>query len=459
MPLLNLPPEVFTQIVGALVESEGKYRIRNVVDYRLVCRKSALIVPILELTCIDAFSKFVTASLIDCAAKLDIAEPTYGFLDDDYYLHRHFSTDTLCKKVLLGIDKHPLVANVSLLVGNLVEREWPLSNEASEQLRERYARNVCDAIRALGYDRFCSLASRQEVSDATDTADSQAAGSAAVGNVQMLLNNISTIEDILTARANPLPNPLEAAVAANQAEMVEVMLRWVLATVKGPWETGTWDEMRSVGRGLVEALRVAVRISHDAIGKMILQALTKDWSLAGSVHRRLVKQLYEDCVRYGNSKIFMTARYWKRHGQLPDSSIDPDLFDKLTKDKFLYVVRRGRPSLLRYIVKTGLVNANLIEDETPLWLILKSRRYRMAKALLQAGADIDGLAPGQTRTAYWRSYEERHGNDQYFLIDEGADTRRMSEHGTPRDSNKEYMKPHIRTECHFHEFYSWERYF
>ena len=412
MPLLNLPPEVFIHIVGALVEIVGKYRIKHVAHYRLICRKSALIVSGLDLTCIDTFNKFVTANLIDYAAKLDIAKPTsYGVLDDDYYLHRLFSTDILCKKVLLADDKHPLVAKVSLLIESLVEREWPLSKEASEQLRERYARNVCDAIRALGYDCFYSLASKQEFSDAANTADSQAAGSAAVGNVQMLLNNISTIEDILTARASPLPNPLEAAVAANQVEMVEVMLKWILATVRGPLETGTWEEMRSVGRGLVEALRIAVRISRDAIRKMILQVLTKDLSLARSVHRRSVKQLYGDCVRFENSTIFMTARHWKRYEQLPDSSTDPGLFDKLTKDELRYVIKRGQPSLLRYLVETGLVNANLIEDETPLWLTLKSRHYRMAKVLLQEGADIDGLAPGQKRTAYWRSYVECRGND------------------------------------------------
>lgn len=75
----------------------------------------------------------------------------------------------------------------------------------------------------------------------------------------------------------------------------------------------------------------------------------------------------------------------------------------------------------------------------------------MAKALLQEGADIDGMALAATHTAYWRAYGYGYEDDQWFLINKGANTRRMSEHGKPRDPQKQYGKARICTGNRKHE--------
>ena len=113
------------------------------------------------------------------------------------------------------------------------------------------------------------------------------------------------------ANREHFPKAIEVAVAANQREMVDIILTWVLATVRGHGEMGWWDEMRVVSHGLVEAVRVVVKMSRGDVGKIILQVLTNNRALALSVRRSLVRQLYEDCVQRGNSAFSSTALYWK----------------------------------------------------------------------------------------------------------------------------------------------------
>jgi hypothetical protein len=183
----------------------------------------------------------------------------------------------------------------------------------------------------------------------------------------------------------------------------------------------------------------------------------EDKFLAGSVRLLQVKAMYEDCVKYGNTTFFSTALGWKTYEELPRNT-DANLFEKLCTRDLLFVVRRGIPWLLRSLIRSGRVDVHLLKRETPLWLTLKARRHKMAEVVLEEGADIDAVAPGQTDSAYWRAHEEAHGDDQWVLIGKGADTRRMSEHGTPVDPKKQRYVPPIRTKCHYHDFDAWTPY-
>lgn len=146
------------------------------------------------------------------------------------------------------------------------------------------------------------------------------------------------------------------------------MLKRTLARVGGRQEISTWDEMRTIGHSLTEVLRVAVRTLHDTIGNMIMEWWTKNRTVVDSVRRSQVRQLQEDCVPYGDSTFFSTVLHWKKHRKLPVSSSDPDLYNKLSKGDFLHVVKKGLPTLLRHLIKTARVGANLIDGKTPLWL-------------------------------------------------------------------------------------------
>lgn len=122
--------------------------------------------------------------------------------------------------------------------------------------------------------------------------------------------------------------------------------------------------------------------------------------------------------------------------------------------EFSYVYRRALPILIHHLVKTGIINPNYIEGELPLWLALEARKYKEAKVLIDCGADINRIVPGQQQTAYWKAYDEGYGDAQWYLIKWGADTRPMNEHGTPRTPETKLETPEIRLKDGFTK--NWE---
>lgn len=229
-----------------------------------------------------------TANLVEHAAYDNIVKSMSHRLDDNCR-HRLLGSAKSQRSIALGNKKHELVQNLTTLVESLVEREWASGDKAVEELRVQYAKNICDAIQTGQYGRllFGGRTTRHRGPDSLQPV--VVAAYAAVGNVQMFLNNVHTIEDIFKAGDKEFPSSLNAAVAANQTEMVNVIHEWLLATVRGPWETGDWEEMRYVARGLARALRVAIRMFRDIIGHMILQTLSREKNLAKSVFQPLIR--------------------------------------------------------------------------------------------------------------------------------------------------------------------------
>jgi hypothetical protein len=415
----------------------------------------------MKLTTTGTFNKFILYNNIDTAAKIELAARSGRIGNEVLILN---NTEILCRKVLCRVEADTIVGNISRIIDDIVTYTWPLSAEASEQLRVEYARSICDCMRALKDDFILGFLGRKTSQESHTSPSLLPAAFAAVGDAQLFLNNVSSIEDILTAckdffpynQEDIFPNALNAAVAAGQHNMVDLILRYLVTTVKGPWETGTWDEMRTVARGLVEALGVAIRTSHDVLGETILQCLVKNKALAGSVHQSALKKLYESCVRFGNTRFFYKALYWKRDDQLPDLSRGSRPTDQLSRDELTYIMCRGPSRLLRHIIKTGGVSLIDVDGETPLWLALKVQKYRMATVLLEEGADIEGLAPGRKLTAYWRAYKNNDGDAQWLLISKGADTRSMSKHGTPRKPPASDRKPDIMIWGGRHKFENWK---
>jgi hypothetical protein len=352
------------------------------------------------LNAIGTFNDFFTVSLVERAVRNNIAYSTSCPPSHDNYGQRLFVSATLQRRITLGKDKHPLIKSLTTLVDSLVEREWPSSDKAADELRWQYTKHVCNALRAVPYDElFFPMESKLWCSSPTSVQAVIVAACAAVGNVQMFLNNAHSIKDVLEAGDEAFPNALEAAVAANQTAMVEVILKWLLATVKGPWETGTWNEMRSVSRGLLNALRVAVRTSRDTIAHTILEIFRKQKVLAESVRWSQLKELYEDCVKYGDTTFFPMALSWKEYKELPKSS-DPDSITKICTDDLPYIVQRALPRLLRNLIGSGRVDVKFVEAKLDIWLIPESRRYKRVKALLKERTNIDAVAPNETLSTY-----------------------------------------------------------
>lgn len=442
------------------------------------------------LICVDVFDDFISESIVRHAAEDNLVKPKYP-VSGQTSRHPVFSTAILQKKIALGRDKHPLLEDITALVDALLEREWlsdPDGGVAAE-IRARYTKNLCDAFRALDYNRLDHNFRRWD-SGRGALESCMVAVSAAIGHVRMLPNIAHSLKDILEADEDPhrfkviqrlsnvlnvtvatdpaavmfcgakrFPNALDAAVAANQTETVDSILKWLVYTVRGPWEStkGTWDEMRYVAKAIMDALIIAVRLGHNNIGKLIVEVFIERDVLAKSINYDQVKSLYEECVKCGNDKFFCIALIWKKDGKIREPS-EQSLSAPLCAEDLPYVVRWALPCLLRALIRRGKINVDVItyrytdpsrpKVETPLWITLSARQYKMVAVLLEEGADINGVAPGQTHSAYWRAFEEGYGNDQWFLIHNGADTKR---------ENRQEGQPEIRTKYgNFHAFEKWE---
>jgi hypothetical protein len=249
-----------------------------------------------------------------------------------------------------------------------------------------------------------------------------AAGAAAIGNVQMFLNHISNVYDILQA-APHFPNALDAAVAANQKEMIDVILRYILTTVEGPWTTRTWCEMRKAAVGLFNALRIAVRLHHHDIANMLLSTLARNNSPGQTIPLTSHRLLHEDCVQYGNVEFYGLALYYKRHKAWPSKDCNEangNLVEH-SEDEVRYLLKRCNKWMLRRLIETKHLDPNCVgQANTPIFLALTVRRQQLIKVLVAAGADIDGLPRTGSSHAMHRALDCSWMADFLFLKGLGA---------------------------------------
>ena len=372
------------------------------------------------------------------------------------YFVRLLYTQVLCYKVTRRLDPnsrnladHRLVEGLSKTVKRLMPRQSTLSNDAVQYLRSQYARKVCDALRSIGYKRYEELVSPTYKYDKAFLDSMLPIARAAIGNKKVLRLVSSSLKDATSCRKTVLPNILEAAVAAGQKDLVVEMLETYTATGGlDKSKINTRAERRTVADAMGAALRVAARLSRNSIGFQIIDFFRHNWDSLGSlVSLSTIRGIYDDCVEYGNTGLYSTVLYWKRKMKLPESSTDLEL--QLTEFDFSYVYRRALPVLVHHLVKTGILNPNYINGKSPLWLALEARKYKAAKLLIDCGADINRVLPDQQQTAYWKAYDDGDGDAQWYLIKWGADTRPMSEHGTPGTPGTSLSIPRIRLKNEF----------
>jgi hypothetical protein len=341
-----------------------------------------------------------------------------------------------------------------MAVKELVVLQGPLSNNTTKRLRLQYARNVCDAVKGLGFTEHEKRVSPQHKYEELFPVGMLLIARAAIGDTQILPLYCSTFEDVITPLVSFLPNILDAAVAGGHVNLVDESLDLLLTHVWDRSQIGTWDEMRIVANAIGDALRVAVRLSRNEVGLLIINFLRNHWNPLGkSMKRQTVRKIYDDCVEFGNTALYSTVLYWKREDELPEPGANLRL--KLTKFEFGYVCRHALPILIQHLINTGILKPDNIEGESPLWLALQARKYRAAKALIDGRANIDGILPGRQLTAYCQARRDENGDAQWYLITWGADTRDMCYHGTDKCMPK--WKPDIRINSAFDkEYEKWE---
>ena len=330
-------------------------------------------------------------------------------------------------------DDHTLFDNISTLVEELLEQTGfrASDNKDAAEVRMRFTKNLCDMLRIYQYETLVSCGFAGSVYAGSRKKFLLMVGSA-IGHEKTFRTNFSgDIEDILGAGHLSYPSALNAAVAANKQSVALRHLYWLLTQVKRrpvdfvPGSRNLWK----VAMGMINALRIAIRLGHDTVGELILQAFASNENLVSSLSWYPVREMYRDCVKYGNCALFSIALYWKNNKEVLKST-DPCLSEPLKLKDFLNVAHYGTPGLLRGLIRNGRIDVNLmhldccnrqeVKLETPLWLTLQDRCYRMAKVLLEEGADIEGIPPGQKKTAYFRAIDTYNGDAQWFLLRHGA---------------------------------------
>lgn len=294
--------------------------------------------------------------LLGAVARADVPEMVIDYATFTQ-LFQHHAGKTLFRYVMrLPTSCSTFIAFLKRFVDELVSVKCPLTPESTEDLCEQYTRHICHAATALSPDTLQSLIQKMTVGSAQPVGivrSIAAAGAAAIGNVQMFLDYISNIHDILRT-APHFPNALDAAVAANQKEMTNVILRYILATVKEPWKTGTWYEMRQAAVGLFNTLRIAIRLHHHDIANMLRSTLAQNNLLGHSIPPTSRRLLHEDCVQYSNVESYGLALYYKRYKAWPwdgCNKANGNLVEP-TKDEVGYLLKRCSKWILRRLIET-----------------------------------------------------------------------------------------------------------
>jgi hypothetical protein len=150
----------------------------------------------------------------------------------------------------------------------------PASSDARRHLRGRYAGDICNALRALGMRYFIKLLAHWTEIEQRKVDDTLLAAAAAVGNEETFLYFVHHVNDVWQAHGRYFPNALDAAVAAAQTDMVKTILEYVIQQVKGLSSWPAWKSVKQTASGLLQSLRLAVRLRHADIAHMIFEVLS-----------------------------------------------------------------------------------------------------------------------------------------------------------------------------------------
>ncbi|KAG9197321.1 hypothetical protein G6514_001881 [Epicoccum nigrum] len=316
----DLPCELLAETVSYVAVAESKeLAASSLVGHRLVCGKFNIL--IVNNLCIDPGN-----------AKL-----TTDGDEEHVYRMRLLSTEIVNWKINNKRIDHPLVRSLSETIDKLVLRMGPMDCRISEQLRQQYAKNLCDVVKGLGYECFNNLVSTQEEKyDKVNPECILSIAQAAVGGTQFLDRAEPTLQDVLSKKAFFLPSILETAVAANEANLVDRLLKRLVIL---------YGEERSA-RAVAVAIRATVRLSGNTIRFLVFDFLKRHHNILGKcIRTSSVHLMKQDCIEYGNTGLLDTIMWWIWADEVPDRS-RIDLRTLLTNYDIWCILRHPKASFI-----------------------------------------------------------------------------------------------------------------
>ncbi|KAF3053509.1 hypothetical protein E8E11_010948 [Didymella keratinophila] len=256
--LLDLPPEIFEQIIDHLVHIE---KAKSLFRHRGVCR---------------TFDKYVLARRVEAVVQHAKLEQSHDISVYDAEMTPWSRGPFYCGHVVPMAT--PIWRNywsmavgefIPTIIENLIDfGPRPVSSDARRHLRARY---------------FIRLLAQWTEVEQRKVDDTLLAAAAAVGDEEIFLYFVYHVNDVWQADGRYFPNALDAAVAAGQKNMVKTILEYVTNEVKGLSSWRAWESVKKTGSGLLQSLRLAVRFGHTDIAHMIFEILSANKRINDSI--------------------------------------------------------------------------------------------------------------------------------------------------------------------------------
>lgn len=256
------------------------------------------------------------------------------------------------------------------IAGALVIKAEPTDLEEHCLLRARYAECICEAVATVDCVSLTWLSEHDENREGL-LEHVLPAAAAATGSIKAFEETVNGAENVFKADQKYFPNILKAAVAANQLDIVRI----VVARIQLALHEATRYTIGSIQKGVHQALSFALRTHRNHSASLILQAaFVNDSFISGGC-------LFELCVTEGNAELIEPIVHHLRSKEWSKAESETDENDILPRRKIDFLLEYGSADLVRHIINKQMFDANA-----------HHHRSRMAQSIDPEGAQDPGNA-------------------------------------------------------------------
>jgi hypothetical protein len=314
-----------------------------------------------------------------------------------------------------SVDNSPGIKFIKTIV-NCVNARWRCP---SDLLRKQTAAAICSAIMSLDPHHLLDELRSAPAVPAVQFSDLVPALAAAVGEQNVLSSNVSSPTDLFASHTRIFPTAFDAAVTASNTAVLQWQLDYVIGEIKKLHRSSRGDLLTLAGKNVTIAIKIAFRQRKHAAGEMLFAALYTLRGLATEAQMRLGWQtfgrfgdgssldhlwdgFYMDAIRHDSVGLIYKALDEARAIRPQKPAIGPSNRYILRAKDFNFLLRLGSSRMLSELLTSGHIDPNQFYDERTLIAhALRYRRRSLARVLLRHGADVNGTAGDQGKTALW----------------------------------------------------------
>jgi hypothetical protein len=304
--------------------------------------------------------------------------------------------------------------------------------------RRKVAKDVCCAIMSLNPRHLLDELRKAPATPIGPLSDLLPALAAAVGAQELLSSNVSSPTDLFANPIRIFPTAFDAAVTASNTAVLQWQLDYIIGKIKKLARSKRDDLLELAGKNVTIAIKIALRQRKHAAGEMLFAALYTLRGLATEANMRLESRtfgrfgdgaalgnlwdgFYMDAIRHDGVGLIYEALDEARDIRPQKPAIGPSNRYILRTKDLNFLLRLGSPRMLAKLLTDGHIDPNQFYDERTLIAhALRYRRRSLAQVLLRHGANVNGTAGKQGKTALWYAEDRGFYMDVLFLIKHGA---------------------------------------